>query len=204
MVNGVSGNDYNWSEYKKAVSAGEMTEQEARKLRADKFDDWTNSEDNYNKFLAGEKTDGFKMFDIDLSTYSSDLKDFAQDYIDKFDENGDGKWNKAEFIKMATGNADIPVKNRKEYMALFDQLFDDLNLNDKKYTIDAGEFASFLYASDMDWDGYSKDSSQGIAPYIDGELDWVNYQSFSSLEPGSENYDNLQYQKKEFFDNFYA
>lgn len=168
----------------------------------DKFDEWTNSEENFNKSNSGENVDDFQMFELNLSSYSSDLKDFAQEYLNKYDTNGDGEWNKEEFVSMASANQEISEEFKAEYEALYDQLFSDLNLDDNKDTINAGEFASYLYAADMDWDNYS--STLDVASSIDGKLDYNNYQALSSLEPGSSAHAKLQAEKQDFYNNFYA
>ena len=173
------------------------------KTRVDEFDDWTNGEENYQAVIAGEEIEEFQMFDLDLSTYSTDLKEVAQEYIDKYDEDGDGSWNIQEFINMATAGAGIEEEYKDEYETLYNQLFEDLNIDEKAEAISAAEFASFLYTADVDWDNFHETGGD-VASSIDGKLDYMNYQSFSSLEPGTEQYDNLQYQKKAFFDNFYA
>ncbi len=173
------------------------------KTRADKFDDWTNGEDNFNAVVAGEEVEEFEMFDLDLSTYSTDLKEFSQEYIDKYDEDGDGSWNIQEFTNMASAGAEIDEEYKDEYQALYQQLFEDLNIDDNADAINAAEFASFLYTADVDWDNFYETDGD-VASSIDGKLDYLNYQSLSSLERGTEQYENHQYQKKAFFDNFYA
>jgi hypothetical protein len=170
----------------------------------DSFDDWTSSEDNYEKAVNGEDVDGFQMFDLDLNTYSTDLKDFAQGYLDKFDEDGDGVWNKDEFITMSTsGLEDIPEEYQESYSELFDQLFNDLNINDKDDTIDAKEFASYLFTADLDYDKYSQTDGD-VASSIDGNLDYTNYQALSSLEPDTEDHNTFMDLKESFYNNFYA
>lgn len=180
-------------------TAGEKEE----KTRADKFDDWTNSEDNYEKSLAGEDVDEFTMFELDLSTYSSDLKEFAQEYIDKYDADGNGSWDKSEFIKMAGAETDVPEGMEEDMEALYNQLFTDLNIDDNKDEISAGEFASYLYAADLDWDNY-KATDFDVASSIDGKLSYDNYQGLSGLDPNSDAHDVLQRHKKYFFDAYYA
>ena len=71
-----------------------------------KFDDWTNSEENYNKSLNGEQVEDFQLFDLNLSSYSSDLKNFAQSYIDKYDADKDSSFNYSEFVNMCTNGAE--------------------------------------------------------------------------------------------------
>lgn len=173
------------------------------KTIVEKFDDWTNSEENFEAAISGNEVEEFKMFDINLSTYSSDLKNFAQEYINLYDEDADGSWNIEEFINMATAGAGIDPANKEAYENLYVQLFTGLNLNNKDAIIDAAEFASFLYTADVDWDNFSKTGGD-VASSIDGSLDYTNYQAFSSLEPGTEQYENLQYQKKSFYESFYV
>lgn len=173
------------------------------KSKAEEFDEWTNSGENYNKAINGEQVDDFKMFELDLSKYSSDLKNFAQEYINMWDSDTNGVWDKSEFISMATGGAGIPEEYKEEYTQLFDQLYDNLNLDEDKESISAEEFASYLYTTDVDWDNF-KATNGDVASSIDGKINYMNYQTFSALEQGSEQYENLQYQKESFFNNFYA
>ena len=46
------------------------------------FDEWSGGDNNYNKAMNGEKVEDFKMFDFNPSSYSSDLKEFSQEYIE--------------------------------------------------------------------------------------------------------------------------
>lgn len=169
--------------------------------RADEFDQWTNSEDNYEKALAGEEVEGFQMFELDLSTYSSDLKDFSQEYIDKYDEDGDGKWSKEEFIAMASAGEGIPEEYSADYEELYTQLFNDLNLNTEDDHIDAAEFASYLYVSDVDWKTFSETEGD-VGASVDGKIDFVGYNTYS--DPSSKNYDAMKEQKENFYNNYYA
>ena len=57
------------------------------------FDAWSNSE---------TPQDEFTMFDLDLSTYSKDLNEFAQSYIDSYDADGDSNMSFEEFVQMAS------------------------------------------------------------------------------------------------------
>ncbi len=71
---------------------------------ASSFDNWANSAENYNKSISNEEVEDFSMFeDFDLGSYSSDLNEFSQDYIDLYDEDKDGSWNYEEFAEMALG-----------------------------------------------------------------------------------------------------
>ena len=176
--------------------------EEPEKSRADEFDEWTNSEKNYNDFLEYKPVDEFEMFDFDASSYSKDLKNFAQEYLNKYDADNDGVMNKSEFTKMASGGMEIPKELEAEYNALYDVLFDNLNLDEKKNEINAGEFASFLYMADLDLDNYAK--TLDVASSLDGKLDYGQYQALSSLLPGDKGFDILQSEKQDFYNNFYA
>lgn len=174
---------------------------------AKNFDAWTNSADNYNKALVGEQVEEFSMFDCQsLGTYSSDLKQFAQDYINMWDADGDGHWNIDEFITMSTGGEGIPenfsAEMKNSYNELFNALFANLNLDDKKDSISAGEFASYLYAADMDWGKYAETGS--VAASIDGKLNYNNYQGLSSIMEGDSAYEFLQSEMADFYNYYYA
>jgi len=192
----VSKNNYN------AKSNKEINGSSDSVSRADEFDIWTNSEENYEKAIFGEDVQGFQMFELNLSTYSSDLKEFAQEYIDKYDEDGDGVWSKEEFTTMAAAEQEIPEEFADDFEKLYSQLFSDLNIDTKDDSINAGEFASYLYASDLDWENYAQTGD--VASSIDGNLDYLTYQSLSAFEPDSTAYSILQQEKQDFYNNFYA
>lgn len=177
--------------------------EEEDKTRADKFDEWTSSEDNYEKSLAGEEVEEFEMFELDLSTYSSDLEKFAQEYMDKYDADGNGSWDKTEFINMASAGVEVPEGMEEEMNALYDQLFEGLNLDDDKESISAKEFAAYLYASDLDWDNYVA-TEFDVASSIDGKINYDNYQALSGLDTESDAYATLQRHKQYFYDAYYA
>ena len=173
---------------------------------AKNFDNWTNSSDNYNKALEGEQVEEFSMFDSkNLGTYSSDLKQFSQEYIDMWDADGDGSWSKEEFITMSTAGEGIPEtipeETQKAYAELFDALYENLNLDNNKESISASEFASYLYAADMDWEKYAETGS--VADSVDGKLDYVAYQGLSSIMEGDAGYEQLQAEKADFYNYFY-
>ena len=174
---------------------------------AKNFDNWTNSTENYNKALNGEKAEEFEMFKAnDLQTYSSDLKKFSQDYISMWDADGDGSWSKDEFIAMSTGGegipTDVPQDVQSQYVQLFDALFANLNLDDNKDSINSGEFASYLYASDMDWDTYAQTGD--VSSSVDGKLDYTTYQGLASIMEGDAGFEVLQNEKADFYNYFYA
>lgn len=166
------------------------------------FEEWTSSEENLEKSLNGEKVDDFEMFELDLSSYSKDLKGFSQEYVNSWDSDGDGKWNKEEFISMSTSGQEIPEDQKDSMNAMFEKMFNDLNLDDDKDSISAEEFATYLYASDMDWDNYAKTGD--VASSIDGKLNYDNYQAFSALESDSNAAKTLKNERLDFFNNFYA
>ena len=171
-------------------------------VNAQKFNNWTNDESNYQKALNGEKVDEFKMFDFNPSTYSSDLKNLAQEYINLYDANGDGVWNKDEFVKMAVGEEEIPEGLESAYADFFAKSFDALNLDSDKDNINAGEYATMLYASDMDWNNYI--ATGNVASSLDGKADYTQYQVYSSMTEGDDGFDVLKNERKDFYDAFYA
>ena len=174
---------------------------------AKNFDKWTNSEDNYNKSINGEQVEEFSMFESkNLAIYSSDLKQFSQEYINMWDADGDGAWSKEEFIAMSTAGEgipeSIPEETQKAYAELFDALYANLNLDDNKESISAGEFASYLYTADMNWEKYAETGS--VADSVDGKLDYVAYQGLSSIMEGDAGFEQLQAEKADFYNYFYA
>ena len=174
---------------------------------AKNFDNWTNSSDNYNKALQGEQVEEFQMFKADdLQTYSSDLKKFSQDYIDMWDSDGDGTWSKDEFIAMSTGGEGIPTDVSEDvqaqYAQLFNELYSNLNLDDNKESITSGEFASYLYATDLDWQNYA--NTGDVASSLDGKIDYSTYQGLASIMEGDAGFEVLQSEKSDFYNAFYA
>ena len=263
---------------------------EQEKSIFDKFDDWTNQE---------TQQDEFKMFDINLSTYSKDLKDFAQGYIDKFDADEDSNMSFEEFVNMASNGEFNPKKlsvaselfnlyesvyqeqimpsfdndkdgslNLNEFMAALGhnpatiseqtkkdvkEVFDSYNydnvegnenellnagevfvgsnptvdgiktqdlLFDKQMNdffktqyaeldldgdgqVSSGEFASMLYAADVDWDNFNATGGD-VASSIDGKLNWTNYQDYTGLNSSTEKGQDLLFQRQAFFGAFYA
>ncbi len=158
--------------------------------RAVKFDNWTNSEENYNKAVNGEKVEDFQIFDFNPSSYSKDIKEFAQEYIDLYDTDGDGKWDKDEFTRMSLGGAEIPEGMEDQFNELFSKLFDALNLDDDKDSINAGEFASALFIADADAETGDPDGK-------------INYNDYSNLGALTQD-DNIQGVRKDFYDYFYG
>ena len=91
---------------------------------AKNFDNWTNSSENYDKSINGEQVEEFSMFESkNLATYSSDLKQFSQEYINMWDADGDGAWSKEEFIAMSTAGEGIPESIPEETQKAYAELF---------------------------------------------------------------------------------
>lgn len=253
------------------------------------FDAWSNSE---------TPQDEFTMFNLDLSTYSKDLNEFAQSYIDSYDADSDSNMNFEEFVNMASNGEQnpqllavasdlynlyknvyeeqiIPANdtdadgslNFEEYMTALgydpntidaqtkndvEEFFNSLNtdntesnenqllsadellvgLNPELNGIDSQtlqtqtemynmfnaqysdmdidgdgqvsseEWATILYASDLDWENYAETGD--IASSIDGKLDWNNYQEMPLITKGMQGYETLKQEKLDFFNNFYA
>lgn len=192
--------------------------------RINNFDNWTNSQENYEKSLNGEKVEDFKMFDFDSSSYSSDLKEFSQEYIDKYDKNKDENWNYSEFVDMATNSQEsalglfcgkvansvlnfFGIKNEKTQLKsdmydLFKEQFSTFSFDDNAKKINAGEVASVLYSSDLDLQNYA--ATGNISSSIDGKLDYNNYQSFPLLGVESDSYKVIQTERSDFYNYFYG
>lgn len=120
--------------------------------RIDRFNDWTNSEDNYNNAVNDKEVEEFQMFDLNLSTYSSDLKQFAQEYISKFDSDEDELWNFDEFAEMAT-NGEINVKQMKVANEIYNMYIDNYK---------NGIVAEYDKDGDGEWSRAEFLASQGI------------------------------------------
>lgn len=256
---------------------------------AEGFDAWSNSE---------TPQDEFTMFNLDLSTYSKDLNEFAQSYIDTYDADGDSNMSFEEFVNMASNgeqnpqllavasdlynlyksvyeNEIIPASdtdadgslNLNEYMTalgydpntidaqtkkdveeffnllntdnteknenqvlsadellvglnpelngidsqtlqnqtemynLFNAQYSDMDI-DGDGQVSSEEWATILYASDLDWENYAETGD--IASSIDGKLNWNNYQSMPLITKGMQGYETLKQEKLDFFNNFYA
>lgn len=168
-------------------------------IKAKRFDKWTNSDKNFQKYQEGKKVKDFKMFNAkDLSTYSSDVNKFSQNYIKRWDADGDGAWTKDEFISMATNGAGIPDECKEDYEQLFDDLFDNLNLDDDDSTVSSEEFAAQLIMADINWETYDK-TGRDLSQSLDGKLDYGVYSSIGMNSPA----DNKEI-KQALYDHFYA
>lgn len=82
------------------------------------FEKWTSSAENYEKALNGENVEDFALFDFNASTYSKDMKDFSQNWINKYDADKDGNWNYAEFVNMASEG-----EHNAELLSVADELY---------------------------------------------------------------------------------
>ena len=171
------------------------------KNKANRFDKWTNSKNNYQKAINGDNVKDFKMFKFNPSEYSKNLNEFSQSYIKKYDKNNDGVWSKEEFINMATAGEGIPETDGAT--EVYNDLFSNLNIDDKGDEISSTEFASFLYTSDVDWDKF-RQTGGSVIDSIDGKINYINYQNLSSLSSNSEQNQILKEQKESFYNQFYA
>lgn len=170
-------------------------------VRAKAFDDWTNNPENFNNFAAGKEVEDFQLFEFNPGNYSKDIKNIAQEYINLYDENGDGEWNKEEFVKMALGGEEIPAGLEDAYADLFAKAFDDLNLDDKKDSINAEEFASQLFVGDLDLKKFAE-TDGSLVDSLDGKVNYIQYNLNS--DPDYVDYDYVQDLKAAFYNNFYG
>ena len=277
--------------------------EEQQDLNIDKlleFEKWTMSEENYTKALNGEEVEDFEMFEFDASTYSSDIKEFSQEYINLYDEDKNGELNLNEFITMSSSgqdNAELlqtaseiyniqkeatqenvmnvydkdgdgglgfgeflnsihydlsnfkyqdiidlkevfdvmntdnkegnennvlsvdeiivgtletigneydtqTIKLQHDMYNLYKEQFSTFSFDENKETINAGEFASVLYSSDLDLENYA--ATGDIASSIDGKLNYLNYQTLPMLDINSDSYKTIQSERADFYNNFYA
>ena len=113
------------------------------KKNADNYNNWQNSSENFSKSCNGEKVEDFKMFDFNAETYSSDLKEFAQEYINKFDSNKDGKLNENEYWEL-NGLSDAEKSEIYQSHAIISEKVDVYNQIISNSDID-GDKALSLY-----------------------------------------------------------
>lgn len=171
------------------------------------FDKWANGSDNKNKAVNGEKVEKFPMFaEQNAQTYPEDLKQFSQSYINMWDKNGDGAWSKEEFTAMSRSGDAVPIveseETKKAYAQFYEALYKNLNIDDDKASISAEEFAAHLYVSDVDWEKYAETGS--VVDSVDGKLDYDVYQELSSVVEGDVGFQQLQIEKNDFYNYFYA
>lgn len=168
--------------------------------RAQEFTNW-NSEENGNRFLAGEQVDDFKMFDFQASSYSKDLKGFAEEYIDLYDADKDGQWNSDEFYEMATDGANIPEELEAEAKEMFKSLMGNLNLDGDAENITAEEFAAELFAGDLDLEKFAE-TDGSLVDSLDGKVNFYQYNA--NADPTDPNHSYIQDLKADFFKHFYG
>lgn len=264
-----------------------------------KFDEWSGGENNYNKALNGEQVEDFKMFDFNASTYSKDLKNFAQEYINAYDSDGDSNMSFSEFVSMSSNgfedaellqaanevfefnkgvyqdsvipqfdkdgdgelgleefsaalgydisslddatkgavkdlfnsmntelnpdnknqtlnagellvglNPDIQgldtatLKYQSDLYNMYTESFNDFDMDNNKDSINAGEFASMLYSADLDWENYA--NTGDVASSIDGQLNYLDYQTLPMITKGMAGYEALHQEKQDFYNHFYS
>ena len=157
-------------------------------LKVDEFEKW-NSPENAVKFLFGEEIEDFKMFDYEKGNsddYFSKLNDFSQEYINKYEADGDKSLDKDEFIALGMSGmsfdkeyvealgyeynletAEILENNQKAILSI---LYEGFLMNDKD-GIQADEFASQFLMADY------FDAPDGTS---DGKINFNTYNSFAA------------------------
>ena len=89
------------------------------------------------------------------------------------------------------------------YFFINDRLSDTSKYIDKEAdSINAGEFATMLYAADMDWNNYAK--TKDVVSSLDGKVNYDQYQGFSSMIEGDKQYETLKKEREDFYNTFYA
>ncbi len=171
---------------------------------ADKLNNW-NSSENAEAYDNGEEIDDLEMFDYDQDTYIEDVEAYAQEFINKYDEDGDGNWNQAEFNAMASDGVEIPEEDAAEFSKLYKTLFEDFQMDEDNETISAGEFASQLIMGDIDWANCAENTpiSELVGSKVDGNLNFENYNSVSA-DPTLDTYEDDLSTRKDIYDNYYA
>lgn len=157
---------------------------------ADAFDRWQNNQDNYNKVVKGEDAETFQLFDYNAQAenvaeaYAESMRTFSQQYIDKYDNDKNGKMDYKEFLAMQESayeelfgeklDTSIPSVD-KELKASFEQL-SKINAKDgEDQYIDAEEFGAFLSVVDAMDEGA-----------MDGNIDYYLYNAL----PGVKGFDD--------------
>ena len=176
---------------------GNDSEQKYSNVEA--FDNWSNSQDNYNKFLSGEQIEDFQILDYNslgnssdekISGYKKEINQFAQNYINQYDINNDGKLSLDEFENMQAQSyreifgEELDLTSNDVSQGLKQQ-FNALNsLDNDSSSISSQEFAAFL----------------GVADTQDGLTDGIiSYTNFNTV-PMQNGYETaLKNHYKEFF-----
>lgn len=139
------------------------------------IDDWDNDE-NITKLSTSTSDISFKMFEYDKSTYVSDLTQFAQSHLDKYDNDKDKSLNSDEFTSMLTQGATISDADK----SLYNNLLNDWDLN-KDGSLNAEEYAAYLMFSDK----YGQESP-------DGKLSLRSYNTLKFASQGEDGQTFLQ------------
>ena len=168
---------------------------------AEVFDNWTNSSENYNNFINGGQVEDFQLFDYNslgdtknerISGYKQELNQFAQEYIDQYDSDGNSSLDMDEFINMQAQSYKETfgeeLNTDAETVAYgLQQQFNSLNaLDQDSSSISANEFAAFL----------------GVADSQDGLNDGIiSYSNFNTV-PQQNGYETaLKNHYNDFFNN---
>ena len=163
------------------------------------FDNWANSSENYNSFINGEQVEDFQLFDYNslgdsrderISGYKQEINQFAQDYINQYDIDGNNSLDIEEFTNMQaqaykeTFGEELDTNIVAENLQ---QQFNSLNsLDQDSSAISSKEFAAFL----------------GVADSQDGLNDGIiSYSNFNTV-PQQNGYETaLKNHYKDFFNN---
>ena len=122
----------------------QLTPEELKK-EAQRFDNWTNDEQNQNNAYNSNFDDipVFKIEGITQETYDSDIYNFSQSYIDLYDEGEqDGVWSRDEFIKMATGGLSLSEQLAADAQSYVSELYTDDMFDNGDGIIDNAERAA--------------------------------------------------------------
>ena len=171
------------------------------KYKPEELDKWANSSENYNSFINGEQVEDFQLFDYNslgdtknerISGYKQELNQFAQEYIDQYDSDGNSSLDMDEFINMQAQSYKETfgeeLNTDAETVAYgLQQQFNSLNaLDQDSSSISANEFAAFL----------------GVADSQDGLNDGIiSYSNFNTV-PQQNGYETaLKNHYNDFFNN---
>lgn len=170
--------------------------------------DW-NSTETLNKYYEGEPIPEFKMIDIsetdlNLKTeeYTTELEAYAQDFINIYDEDGNGVWSYNEFSKMALDGLDTEGADLQPVYDLQTQLFNDFQMDSYADSISSKEFASQLMMGDIDWASISDDVN--IMDVVDGNLNYYNYNTMASDPSDTQYYESDLANRQFLYDNYFA
>lgn len=169
------------------------------KYKPEELDKWANSSENYNSFINGEQVEDFQLFDYNslgdsrderISGYKQEINQFAQDYINQYDIDGNNSLDIEEFTNMQaqaykeTFGEELDTNIVAENLQ---QQFNSLNsLDQDSSAISSKEFAAFL----------------GVADSQDGLNDGIiSYSNFNTV-PQQNGYETaLKNHYKDFFNN---